>query len=319
MDSAAKLNIEIRPIKAIEHQQLIDLWLECGLTRSWNNPEKDIQRKLSFQPDLLLGAFQKEQLVGSIMAGYDGHRGWMNYLGVLPNFQRQGIGKKLVEVAENGLQKLGCPKVNLQLRYSNFVAQHFYRKIGYREDAALSFGKRLVFDSAESKPHGGSGTGGFVIRNKLKPGDLGGLIQLYGLIIHQKLGAAEPFEYEFAKILTNFALGKEPREKIWVLEQEGQIRGSILVVWSSEEIAEIKYFFLHYDQRGREFEYQLLRGALEFAKSFGGKSIITTPKLLGIGEVNIFDEFGFKKLEKSKVSPAKSHEMHSQIILNLGS
>ena len=100
-----------------------------------------------------------------------------------------------------------------------------------------------MFDSAESKPHGGSGTRGFVIRDKLKPGDLGGLIQLYGLIIHQKFGAAEPFEYEFAKILTNFALEKEPREKIWVLEQEGQIRGSILMVWSSKENAEIKYFF----------------------------------------------------------------------------
>ena len=176
-----------------------------------------------------------------------------------------------------------------------------------------------MFDSAESKPHGGSGTGGFVISDKLKPGDLEGLIQLYGLIIHQKFGAAEPFEYKFAEILTNFSLGKEPREKIWVLEQEGQIRGSILVVWSSEENAEIKYFFLHYDKRRRVFKYQLLRVALEFAESLGGKSVITTPKLLGIGEVNIFDEFGFKKLEKSKVSPAKSHEMHSQIILNLES
>ena len=174
-----------------------------------------------------------------------------------------------------------------------------------------------MFDSAESKPHGGSGTGGFVITDKLKPGDLGGLIQLYGLIIHQQFGSAKPFEYEFAKILTNFAIEKEPREKIWLLEQEGQIRGSILVVWSSEEKAEIKYFFLHYDQQGREFEYQLLRGALEFAKSLGCKRIITAPKLLGIGEVNIFDEFGFKKLEKTKVSPAKSHEINSQIILNL--
>ncbi len=107
--------------------------------------------------------------------------------------------------------------------------------------------------------------------------------------------------------MTNFALGKGPREKIWVLEQEGQIRGSIFLVWSTEENAEIKYFFLHYDQREREFEYQLLRSALEFATSLGGKSIITTLKLLEIGEVNIFDEFGFKKLEKSKVSPAKSH------------
>ena len=89
------------------------------------------------------------------------------------------------------------------------------------------------------------------------------------------------------------------------------------MVWSTEEIAEIKYFFLYFDQRRREFEYQLLRGALEFVKSLGGKSIITTPKLLGIGEINIFDEFGFKKLEKSKASPAKSHEVHPQMMLNL--
>ena len=100
-----------------------------------------------------------------------------------------------------------------------------------------------MFDSAESKPPGGSGTGGFVIRDKLKPGDLGGLIQLFGLIIYQKFRAAELFEYEFAKILTNFALGKEPREKIWVLEQEGQIRGSILVLWSSGEKSGNQIFF----------------------------------------------------------------------------
>ena len=164
------MHVDIRPIESSDHQQLIDLWLKCGLARSWNNPEKDIQRKLHVQPELLLGAFQGDQLVGSIMAGYDGHRGWMNYLGVLPNFQRQGIGKKLVEAAENGLTKLGCPKVNLQLRCSNFAAQHFYRKIGYGEDAALSFGKRLEFDSIESRDQGGSGTGGLVIRNILKPG-----------------------------------------------------------------------------------------------------------------------------------------------------
>ena len=212
MDSAAKLNIEIRPIKAIEHQQLIDLWLECGLTRSWNSPEKDIQRKLSFQPDLLLGAFQKGQLVGSIMAGYDGHRGWMNYLGVLPNFQRQGIGKKLVEVAENGLQKLGCPKVNLQLRYSNFVAQHFYRKIGYGEDAALSFGKRLEFDSIESGDQGGSGTGGLVIRNLLQPGDLGGLLQLWGWSCYHEFGFEPSMELKIAEELTNFLVRNEPRQ-----------------------------------------------------------------------------------------------------------
>ncbi|MEC8594647.1 MAG: hypothetical protein VXY74_07565 [SAR324 cluster bacterium] len=104
-----------------------------------------------------------------------------------------------------------------------------------------------------------------------------------------------------------------------MLEQEGQIQDLILVLWSSGENAEIKYFFLHYDQRGREFEYQLLRCTLEFAESLGGKSTITTPKLLGNSDFNIFDEFGIKKLEKSKVSPVKSHEMHTQLILNLES
>jgi len=74
------MHVDIRPIESSDHQQLIDLWLKCGLARSWNNPEKDIQRKLHVQPELLLGAFQGDQLVGSIMAGYDGHRGWMHYL-----------------------------------------------------------------------------------------------------------------------------------------------------------------------------------------------------------------------------------------------
>ena len=131
MDSAAKLNIEIRPIKSNKHQQLMDLWLECGLTRSWNKPEEDIRRKMQVQSELLLGSFQSGQLVGSIMAGYDCHRGWMNYVGVLPAFQRKWIGKKLVEMAEEGLKQLGCPKVNLQIRYSNSIAQDFYRRVGY--------------------------------------------------------------------------------------------------------------------------------------------------------------------------------------------
>ena len=82
-----------------------------------------------------------------------------------------------------------------------------------------------MFDSNESKLYGGSGTGGFIIRNKFRPGDPGELIQLCGLICHKKFGLREMFEFEIAQILTNFALNKEPREKIWILEQEGQIRG----------------------------------------------------------------------------------------------
>ena len=121
-------------------------------------------------------------------------------------------------MAEEVLKQLGCPKVNLQIRYSNSIAQDSCRRVGYSEDAAISCGKRLVFDSNESKLYSGSGTGGFVIRNKFRPDDLGGLIQLCGLICHKKFGLREMFEFEIAQILTNFALNKEPREKIWILE-----------------------------------------------------------------------------------------------------
>ena len=113
-------------------------------------------------------------------------------------------------------------------------------------------------------------------------------------------------------------LEKNLEKKFGCWSKKGKSEGRSLCFGHLEKNPEIKYFFLHYDQRGREFEYQLLRSALEFAKSLGCKSIITTPKQLGIGDVNIFDEFGFKKLEKSKVSPVKSQE-HTQLILNLES
>ena len=100
-----------------------------------------------------------------------------------------------------------------------------------------------MFDSAESKPPGGSGTGGFVIRDKLKPGDLGGLIQLYGLIIYQKFGAAEPLEYEFAKILTNFALGKEPEKKFGCWSKKGKSKIQSLCFGRLEKMRKSNIFF----------------------------------------------------------------------------
>ena len=90
--------LKIRPIESNEQQQqLINLQLECVLVLSRNNPEKDIQPKLHVHLELLLSPIQSGQLIGSIMAGYDGHREWLNYLGVLPTFQRKEICKELVE------------------------------------------------------------------------------------------------------------------------------------------------------------------------------------------------------------------------------
>lgn len=103
-------------------------------------------RKLRTQPDLFLVAIEDGRVIGTIMAGYEGHRGWINYLAVDPGFRRQGLGQNLMTEAEDRLSKLGCPKVNLQVRIDNEEALEFYERIGYSRDDVISFGKRLERD-----------------------------------------------------------------------------------------------------------------------------------------------------------------------------
>ncbi len=122
------------------------LWSICELTRPWNNPHRDIDRKLARDGDNLLVLEEDNQLIGSVMVGYEGHRGWVNYLAVHPDHQRQGLGRLLMNEAERRLRDLGCAKVNLQVRASNETAREFYRQIGYTVDEAVSFGKRLEHD-----------------------------------------------------------------------------------------------------------------------------------------------------------------------------
>jgi len=124
----------------------VALWSICELTRPWNNPHRDIDRKLARDGDNLLVLEEDNQLIGSVMVGYEGHRGWVNYLAVHPDHQRQGLGRLLMNEAERRLRDLGCAKVNLQVRASNETAREFYRQIGYTVDEAVSFGKRLEHD-----------------------------------------------------------------------------------------------------------------------------------------------------------------------------
>ncbi|MFB3888472.1 MAG: GNAT family acetyltransferase [Candidatus Bathyarchaeia archaeon] len=122
---------------------VLELWHTCGLIRPQNNPVQDIERKMAFQPNLFFVALLNDEVVGAVMAGYEGHRGWLNYFAVAPAHQRRGYGRRLVERAFAELKKLGCPKVNLQVRRENASAIEFYRKLGFKEDDVLSFGKRL--------------------------------------------------------------------------------------------------------------------------------------------------------------------------------
>ena len=133
----------VRTYSVEDQRAVIDLWDRCGLLRPWNDPVKDIGRKLRVNSDWLLVAIIRNKVVGSVMIGYEGHRGWINYLAVDPSLRRQGIGRRLMEQAEEILRKAGCPKINLQVRSENKQAADFYADLGYLRDDVISFGKRL--------------------------------------------------------------------------------------------------------------------------------------------------------------------------------
>lgn len=136
----------IRPYRESDERAVIDLWHSCGLVVPWNDPARDIRRKLAMQRELFLVAVESEEVVGTVMAGYDGHRGWVNYLAVQPDHRRHGLGRALMDAAEAGLDAAGCAKINLQVRMANQEAIAFYEAIGFGRDDVVSLGKRLVPD-----------------------------------------------------------------------------------------------------------------------------------------------------------------------------
>lgn len=138
--------MHIRPFQPADEDQVVALWERCNLTRPWNDPRKDIRRKLAVRPDLFLVGELDGVIVGTVMIGYDGHRGWVNYLGVDPACRRRGLGRALMIEAERLLREAGCPKINLQVRASNAEAVEFYRRIGFAVDDVVSLGKRLEHD-----------------------------------------------------------------------------------------------------------------------------------------------------------------------------
>jgi ribosomal protein S18 acetylase RimI-like enzyme len=146
-DTAGKrgktLSFEIVNFNQDYQKALIELWKECSLIVPQNDPIEDIQKKLEFQPDLFFIALLDGKLVGSVMAGYEGHRGWLNYLAVLPDFQKRGYGRELVKRAIAELERLGCLKLNVQIRESNISAVRFYERLGFRDDHVVSLGLRL--------------------------------------------------------------------------------------------------------------------------------------------------------------------------------
>ena len=136
--------IAIRPYRPEDEESVIQLWERVFPdSPPHNNPVRDIRTKRSVQPDQFLVAIHEDRLVGTAMAGFDGHRGWVYYLGVDPDYRRQGIGTALMKRVESKLAALGCPKLNLQIRAHNAEVQAFYEKLGYLSEDRISMGRKL--------------------------------------------------------------------------------------------------------------------------------------------------------------------------------
>jgi ribosomal protein S18 acetylase RimI-like enzyme len=148
---AAAAAVRIRSFAGGDTEAVVALWHEAGLVVPWNDPYRDIERKLAVQPELFLVADVGERVVGTAMVGFDGHRGWVNYLAVAADLRRGGLGARLMGEAERLLTERGCPKLNLQVRSSNTAVIEFYRRLGYRVDETTSLGKRLIPDEPASR------------------------------------------------------------------------------------------------------------------------------------------------------------------------
>ncbi len=133
------MNIETFDLK--DKQSVIDLWDRCGLLTDKNNPGEDIIRKMDHSPELFLIGRENEKIIATIMGGYEGRRGWINFLCVSPDARRSGYGERMVREIENRLFALGAPKINLQIRHSNAAAIKFYEAIGYADDLVFSMAR----------------------------------------------------------------------------------------------------------------------------------------------------------------------------------
>lgn len=138
---------QIRACEDDDRADVIGLWEAAGLTRPWNDPHADFARKRLVQPELFLVAVDGGAIAGTVMAGYDGHRGWLYYLATDPARRGAGIGSALVREAEHRLVEMGCPKVQLMVRPDNSGVISFYEGLGYGEGEVLLLGKRTIEDA----------------------------------------------------------------------------------------------------------------------------------------------------------------------------
>ena len=138
-----RVGVGVEPASADDRASVVALWHAAGLTRPWNDPGADFDLALSNPTSSILVARDKGSVVGSVMVGFDGHRGWVYYLATDPDQLRGGAGRKLMQAAEEWLNQLGCSRVRLMVRTDNLVAKDFYKAIGYENQDVITMGRTL--------------------------------------------------------------------------------------------------------------------------------------------------------------------------------
>lgn len=135
----------IRAYLDADLEDIITLWELCDLTRPWNNPEIDIFRKVAQKDGLFLVAVKDQELIATLMGGYDGHRGWVNYLAVHPHHQRRHSNSAHTTAGE-ALNCLRMPEATTSYTQENMDVQRFYEQLGYEEIEVVCLAKRLIED-----------------------------------------------------------------------------------------------------------------------------------------------------------------------------
>lgn len=135
--------IAIRAATPADCDMVVAIWEACGLTRPWNDPVADFRRALDHDAATVIVAGDAARIVGTAMTGFDGHRGWIYYLGVAPDRQGRGIARQLLDAACDWLRQRDCPKVELMLREGN-PAERFYDHLGWERQDVRVFARWLA-------------------------------------------------------------------------------------------------------------------------------------------------------------------------------
>lgn len=144
MDAAAE-DLVLRPVRDGDEAALAALWDQCGLSRPWNPPAHDIAlARGNPSSEVLVAEDSAGRIVGSVMCGHDGHRGWLYYLAVDPGLRGRGLGKRLVQAAEEWLVARRIWKIMLMVRDTNAGVQDFYEGLGYDREPVAVMSRRIA-------------------------------------------------------------------------------------------------------------------------------------------------------------------------------